>query len=153
MNYCPSSFDKVQRQWTCAVCQVTTMSQATLNSHFQGKEHIAKLQELKAKRKTPKKDFSLFSTLKSRRNFTDLGTSLSNAFAALKTTGMVKSLDPPLGPVKVTKGWKPDAYCDYHQIPGHDTDFCFTARTVIQDLIDSQQINVEDLSRITKSIS
>ncbi|KAM7482354.1 hypothetical protein LguiB_006937 [Lonicera macranthoides] len=153
MNYCPPSSDKVQGQWTCALCQVTTMSEKTLHSHFQGKEHIAKCQELKAKRKTPKKDFSLFMTVKKRRNFTDLGTPLSNAFAALKTTGIVKSRDPPLGSIKVTKGWKPDAYCDYHQTPGHDTDFCYPLRTVIQDLIDSQQINVEDLSRITKSIS
>ncbi|KAM7482357.1 hypothetical protein LguiB_006940 [Lonicera macranthoides] len=62
MNYCPSSLDKVQRQWTCAVCQVTTTSQTTLNSHFQGKKHIAKCQELKAKKQTPKNNYSPLSS-------------------------------------------------------------------------------------------
>ncbi|KAM7479049.1 hypothetical protein LguiA_027262 [Lonicera macranthoides] len=62
MNYYLSSSDEVQRQWTCAVCQVTTTSQTTLNSHFRGKKHLAKCQELKAKMQTPKNDYSPLSS-------------------------------------------------------------------------------------------
>ncbi|WOH14201.1 hypothetical protein DCAR_0933718 [Daucus carota subsp. sativus] len=42
----------VQREWTCAVCQVTTTSEATLNSHLQGRKHKIKCEELKAGKQT-----------------------------------------------------------------------------------------------------
>ncbi|KAM7482358.1 hypothetical protein LguiB_006941 [Lonicera macranthoides] len=58
MNYCPSAFDEVQKQWTCAVCQVRTTSQATLDAHLQGKKHIAKCEELNAMKQTPKNNSS-----------------------------------------------------------------------------------------------
>ena len=154
MNYCPSSSDKFQTQWTCAVCHVTTSNQTTLASHFQGKNHLAKCQKLEVKKQTPKNNCSSSSlTTMIRINIDDLGISLSNAFAALKTTGIVKSLDPSLASVMVTEGWKPNAFCDYHQTPGHETDNCSPLRTVIHNLINFQLINVEDLSRMTKSIS
>ncbi|KAG5526132.1 hypothetical protein RHGRI_032418 [Rhododendron griersonianum] len=38
--------EKVQREWTCALCQVTTTSEKIFDSHLQGRKH--KAQELKA---------------------------------------------------------------------------------------------------------
>ncbi|KAJ9705606.1 hypothetical protein PVL29_003596 [Vitis rotundifolia] len=45
---------KVQKEWACAVCQVTTQSEATLNSHLQGKRHKATSKQLKAKKQATK---------------------------------------------------------------------------------------------------
>jgi hypothetical protein len=49
-----SSSDKVQKQWTCAVCQVTTSSEITLKSHLQGQRHILRCAELNAKKQARK---------------------------------------------------------------------------------------------------
>ncbi|XP_059636390.1 uncharacterized protein LOC132278583 isoform X2 [Cornus florida] len=38
---------KVQKEWSCAVCQVTTTSQICLNTHLQGKKHKAMEEELR----------------------------------------------------------------------------------------------------------
>ncbi|GLT54385.1 hypothetical protein SLA2020_275870 [Shorea laevis] len=38
---------KVQKEWTCAICQVTTASKKTLNLHFRGKKHKAMYEALK----------------------------------------------------------------------------------------------------------
>ncbi|PQQ12523.1 uncharacterized protein Pyn_17422 [Prunus yedoensis var. nudiflora] len=40
---------QVQKEWTCALCQITTQSEATLNSHLQGRKHKAACEALKAK--------------------------------------------------------------------------------------------------------
>ncbi|ONH90755.1 hypothetical protein PRUPE_8G072900 [Prunus persica] len=40
---------QVQKEWTCALCQLTTQSEATLNSHLQGRKHKAACVALKAK--------------------------------------------------------------------------------------------------------
>ncbi|KAJ9705604.1 hypothetical protein PVL29_003595 [Vitis rotundifolia] len=45
---------KVQKEWACAVCLVTTQSEATLNSHLQGKRHQATSEQLKAKNEATK---------------------------------------------------------------------------------------------------
>ncbi|KAH7565152.1 hypothetical protein JRO89_XS09G0146600 [Xanthoceras sorbifolium] len=42
---------QVQKEWTCTLCQVTTQSEITLNSHLWGKRHKAAYDELKAKSK------------------------------------------------------------------------------------------------------
>lgn len=38
---------KVQQEWTCALCQVTTTSEKTLNIHLQGRKHKSKIESLK----------------------------------------------------------------------------------------------------------
>ncbi|KAL6269864.1 hypothetical protein ACE6H2_026775 [Prunus campanulata] len=43
------SSQNVQKEWTCALCQLTTQSEATLNSHLQGRKHKAACEALKAK--------------------------------------------------------------------------------------------------------
>ncbi|XP_034679518.1 uncharacterized protein LOC117909549 isoform X5 [Vitis riparia] len=45
---------KVQKEWACAVCQVTTQSEATFNSHLQGKRHKVTSKQLKAKKQATK---------------------------------------------------------------------------------------------------
>lgn len=50
---------KVQREWTCAMCQVTTTSEALLNSHLEGKKHKSELEKLKACTQTTKNVQSL----------------------------------------------------------------------------------------------
>ncbi|XP_039044856.1 uncharacterized protein LOC120184461 isoform X1 [Hibiscus syriacus] len=46
---------QVQQEWTCAMCQVTTTSETTLNYHLQGRRHRDTLEELmKAKNQLPK---------------------------------------------------------------------------------------------------
>lgn len=46
---------RVQREWTCAMCQVTTQSETTLNSHLQGRRHRVRCKELKGKNNQPVK--------------------------------------------------------------------------------------------------
>ncbi|KAK9988912.1 hypothetical protein SO802_029151 [Lithocarpus litseifolius] len=74
-------FMEVQKEWTCAICQVTTQSETTLNSHLQGKRHKATCEELKlitrAKNKgfptsTPKKHEHLKQTQKKCASSTGL---------------------------------------------------------------------------------
>ncbi|XP_058761910.1 uncharacterized protein LOC131635305 isoform X2 [Vicia villosa] len=48
-----STLKEVQKEWTCALCLVTTSSEATLFSHLKGKKHMASYEAaLKAKRQT-----------------------------------------------------------------------------------------------------
>lgn len=51
--------ENVQREWTCAMCQVTTTSETTLNLHLQGRKHRAKCEELKAGKQTTKKGVTI----------------------------------------------------------------------------------------------
>ncbi|XP_057464427.1 uncharacterized protein LOC130754272 [Actinidia eriantha] len=46
--------EKVQREWTCALCQVKTTSEKNLDYHLQGKKHKAKCEELKASKQANK---------------------------------------------------------------------------------------------------
>ncbi|KAK1402110.1 C2H2-type domain-containing protein [Heracleum sosnowskyi] len=47
--------ENAQREWTCAVCLVTTSSKATLNSHLLGRKHRARCEELKVGKQTTEK--------------------------------------------------------------------------------------------------
>ena len=42
-----STQKEVQKEWTCALCLVTTLSESILNSHLSGKKHRAALQRQK----------------------------------------------------------------------------------------------------------
>ncbi|XP_050364956.1 uncharacterized protein LOC126783517 isoform X2 [Argentina anserina] len=52
----PESPREVQKEWTCALCQVTTTSEKTLNFHLSGRKHKVAYEALKAKNqaKVPK---------------------------------------------------------------------------------------------------
>ena len=49
---------KVQKEWACAVCQFTTQSEVTFNSHLQGKRHQAISEQLRAKNQATKTNCS-----------------------------------------------------------------------------------------------
>ena len=49
---------KVQKEWACAVCQFTTQSEVTFNSHLQGKRHQATSEQLTAKNQATKTNCS-----------------------------------------------------------------------------------------------
>ncbi|KAJ6754938.1 HVA22-LIKE PROTEINS [Salix purpurea] len=49
---------KVQKIWTCAICQVTAQSEKVLNSHLQGNRHKSACEQLKVKNRTPKGEVS-----------------------------------------------------------------------------------------------
>ncbi|KAI9121705.1 hypothetical protein K1719_008738 [Acacia pycnantha] len=52
-----STTENVQKEWTCAICQLTVPSEANLNSHLQGRKHKAACEALNTKTKgTPVKD-------------------------------------------------------------------------------------------------
>ncbi|XP_062025008.1 uncharacterized protein LOC133741085 isoform X1 [Rosa rugosa] len=44
----PEPPKEVQKEWTCALCQVTTACERTMNSHLQGRKHKAAYEALKA---------------------------------------------------------------------------------------------------------
>ncbi|KAK4271336.1 hypothetical protein QN277_020045 [Acacia crassicarpa] len=46
-----SASENVQKEWTCAICQLTMLSDANLNSHVQGKKHKATCEALNTKTK------------------------------------------------------------------------------------------------------
>jgi hypothetical protein len=54
---------KVQKVWTCPICQVTTESEKTLNLHFQEMTHKATYEELKAKNQPNIVNFGSFLTV------------------------------------------------------------------------------------------
>ncbi|MGJ2543832.1 C2H2-type zinc finger protein, partial [Salmonella enterica subsp. enterica serovar Paratyphi A] len=45
--------EKVQKEWTCALCQLT-ISSKQVNSHLQGRKHKAKFQNLEASKQVDK---------------------------------------------------------------------------------------------------
>ncbi|KAL8116868.1 uncharacterized protein LOC141668672 [Apium graveolens] len=64
----PPAFKNVQKEWTCAVCQVTTQSEATLKSHLQGIKHRTKCEELKLVKQTAAKKGVSTGTPNKERN-------------------------------------------------------------------------------------
>ncbi|XAR53007.1 hypothetical protein NMG60_11021375 [Bertholletia excelsa] len=46
--------DKVQKEWACALCLVTTSSEINLISHLEGRKHKARCQEMIASKQGPK---------------------------------------------------------------------------------------------------
>ncbi|CAL0313991.1 unnamed protein product [Lupinus luteus] len=60
-----SSINKeVQKEWTCAICQVTTTSANNLNSHLHGRKHKDVCEALKAKIKLAPQKLKFFEELK-----------------------------------------------------------------------------------------
>uniref|UniRef100_A0A5B7BGE3 Uncharacterized protein n=1 Tax=Davidia involucrata TaxID=16924 RepID=A0A5B7BGE3_DAVIN len=59
---------KVQKEWTCAICQVTTTAENVLKSHFQGKKHGAKCEELKASKQAEKNKGSFLNSKGAKPN-------------------------------------------------------------------------------------
>ncbi|XP_022763624.1 uncharacterized protein LOC111309065 [Durio zibethinus] len=70
---------QVQKEWTCAMCQVTTSSEKTLNSHLQGRRHRDVRAELMKAKNQPSKGKEFASVVR------DKGPSSSSTQASQKT--------------------------------------------------------------------
>ncbi|XP_043814366.1 uncharacterized protein LOC110619219 isoform X5 [Manihot esculenta] len=55
--------NNIQKEWTCAVCQVTTTSEADLISHLHGRRHESACEKLKAYNQTSKRKVSSASAM------------------------------------------------------------------------------------------
>ncbi|XP_074300013.1 uncharacterized protein LOC141631211 [Silene latifolia] len=84
---------------------------------------------------------------KPRREFTDLGMSLSRALDRLIKEGYIKPIGPTPDPANKSPKWRENEYCKYHRGKGHDTDYCFTLRNAIQNLIDNRTIPLPKAAR------
>lgn len=51
--------NRVQTEWTCALCQMTTTSEQNMKSHLNGRKHKSKYEALKICEQTPKSNGSL----------------------------------------------------------------------------------------------
>ena len=75
-----------------------------------------------------------------KREFHKLDMPMSQVFNKLKAKRLLKPLDPRLIPNPLPSRFDVNKRSVYHQVPGHDTDCCFTIRHAIQDLIDNKVI-------------
>ena len=75
-------------------------------------------------------------SLRTQRQFSQLGMPLNQALQKLIEVGLLTVLTPRPPPQLVPPKFRMDLYCAYHQVPRHETDRCTTLRHVIQDLID-----------------
>ena len=76
-------------------------------------------------------------TKKARREFSDLGMTLAQAYEKLTSNGFIKPLDLTPMPNLVPPTWNLNEYCHYHQKFGHETDNCFHLKHERKDLIEN----------------
>lgn len=71
----------------------------------------------------------------------DLGEPITTTFARLRNKELLQPLmdTPMLNPLP--KNFKKELFCEFHQIPGHDTNKYRRLRHEIQDLIDAKKID------------
>ena len=70
------------------------------------------------------------------RVFSDFGIPLSLVFKWLESKGILRPLNPLPLPNPLPPRHDTSKHCRFHQVTGHDTDFCARLRHEIQDLID-----------------
>ncbi|XP_077246443.1 uncharacterized protein LOC143886381 [Tasmannia lanceolata] len=85
------------------------------------------------------------------RQFTPLPYSLSVALKKLLRDKKITLLEPQEAPNPLSKYWRKDQYCEYHQSVGHLTDRCMALRHKIQDKIEAKEIAVEALPNVTRN--
>jgi len=76
-------------------------------------------------------------TKKARREFSDLGMTLAQAYENLSSKGFIKLLDPTPMPNLVPPTWNLNEYCHFHQNSGHKTDNCFHLKHVKKHSVES----------------
>ena len=77
---------------------------------------------------------------KPKREFHESYMLMNQVFDKLKAKGLLKPLDPRPIPNPLPSRFDVNKRCAYHQVPGHETDHCFTLCHAIQDLIDNKVI-------------
>src|SRR5215468_9773906 len=70
-----------------------------------------------------------------RRHYTDLGVPILLVFREAVKANYLKPLDARPPPNLLPKNYKANEYCEYHQGNGHKTEFCWTLKNKIQDLV------------------
>ncbi|XWS39799.1 hypothetical protein CRYUN_Cryun18bG0085400 [Craigia yunnanensis] len=92
---------QVQKEWTCAMCQVTTSSEKTLNSHLQGRRHWDAYEELmKAKNQPSKGKVSFASAVGVKNSDLPSNNTSTSSKAVNPKTGTSKSNQPKKEPKK-----------------------------------------------------
>ena len=76
---------------------------------------------------------------------------MSQVFDKLKAKGLLKPLDLRPIPNPLPLKFDVNKRCAYHQIPGHDTNCCFTLHYAIQDLIDNKVVALPTRPSITNN--
>jgi hypothetical protein len=71
------------------------------------------------------------------RTFSKFSAPLSSVYKELFKDGLLEPLQPKPLPKKLPSSHDPDAFCAFHQVPGHATDKCQRLRHEIQNLIDN----------------
>ena len=89
--------------------------------------------------------------LNPKREFHEFYLPISQVFDKLKTKGLLKPLDPRPIPNPLPSKFDVNKRCAYHQIPGHDTNCCFTLHYAIQDLIDNKVVALPTRPSITNN--
>ncbi|XP_042489871.1 uncharacterized protein LOC122069852 [Macadamia integrifolia] len=77
-----------------------------------------------------------------RRQFTDLGTSLSLVLNRLLQAGHIVKPEPRPLPERKPDWFNPNLFCDYHSQQGHATDRCYKLQEAIQDLLDAKKFEI-----------
>ncbi|KAH7852473.1 hypothetical protein Vadar_025178 [Vaccinium darrowii] len=77
---------------------------------------------------------------KPQRTLSQFSTPLSLVYKELYEAGLLKPLPPTPPPQKLPAYHNPNAFCAFHQMPGHAIDECHCLRHKIQDLIDNGSI-------------
>ena len=77
---------------------------------------------------------------RTKREFHELYTPMSQVYDKLKGKGLLKPLNPRPILNPLPSRFNVNKRCAYHRGPGHETDHCFTLRHAIQDLIDNKVI-------------
>ena len=74
------------------------------------------------------------------RQFTPFGAPMKVVLSRLVQKGLLRPLDPFLPPNPLPANYRQNAYCDFHQSPGHDTERCMRLKHEVQNLIDNRTI-------------
>lgn len=74
---------------------------------------------------------------KSKRVFTKLGMSYSQAAMLLITHKVIRPISPMQEPAEKPVWWDSSEFCLYHEGNGHSTEDCYRLKHKIQDLLDA----------------
>ncbi|XP_042508681.1 uncharacterized protein LOC122084475 [Macadamia integrifolia] len=77
-----------------------------------------------------------------KRQFANLGASLSSVFSRLAKAGLISTIQPRPIPEPKPRWYNPDLFCHYHCQEGHTTDNCFNLKHAIQDLYDAKKFEL-----------
>ncbi|PSR99976.1 HVA22-like protein [Actinidia chinensis var. chinensis] len=96
---------KVQMEWSCALCLVSTTSKKCLQKHYQGKKHKSKKEEHRRNQVVANENGSFHLTVKTADKATSLGNVNRNKWDNLKN--LSRLLDPIAGSISWCTWKKP----------------------------------------------